>query len=407
MIRRVVPSVQMSLNHWRFLSTSKRPALDQTDEERLISPSLKKFFNRTSIAMEMPNMTRKYAESNASLIPSYFLGKLQLELLEYPELATREEVTKIHSLFGIVEDFAISVDSKSIDRSGVIPPQLMASCKEMGLFGQRVDPKFGGLGMTALESTVVAEALAYDASLFATLTCHEALGVKGLQMVGTDAQKEKYLPALASGEKMGAFCLAEVNSGTDVSSLLTRASLSADGKFYILNGRKAWVANGSRADLFTVFARTSIQNDKGESEEKVTAFLVERGLVGVQVEPPVEKLGLRGLDLVNVTFNNVRVPVENVLGEPGCGAEVSSFVGSDSWWRTLPGGRTVRGNLSQRDRRSDGALCNAPAVRTSAVPIRHGSAPPGPGGGKPLRPRIHDLPRSRSPYCPAKARPPY
>ncbi|KAL5964409.1 Complex I assembly factor ACAD9 mitochondrial, partial [Taenia solium] len=146
----------------------------------------------------------------------------------------------------------------------------------------------------------------------------------GLQLVGTAAQKAKYLPSLASGEKIAAFCLAEVSSGSTSTQSQTRAILSPDSKHYILNGRKAWVVNGSRADVFTVFALTSVSNEKGEKEDKLSAFLVERGFEGtIEAHLPLERTGLRGLDLVDVTFKDVRIPVENVLGALGSGTEVS------------------------------------------------------------------------------------
>ncbi|CDS35579.1 Acyl-CoA dehydrogenase family member 9, mitochondrial [Echinococcus multilocularis] len=325
-----------------FSTTAETPTASQKelDDERLILPSLKKLVNHSKVAMQMPDMTRKYAVSDAPLIPSYFLGKLQLELLEYPELPTKEEVIQINNLFTTVEDWVTKVDSKSIDEKGAIPEEVLRDCKIMGLFGQRVNPSYGGLDMTPLESVLVAEAMGYDPSLFATVTVHEALGLKGLQLVGTEAQKEKYLPALASGEKIAAFCLTEVSSGATSTQSQTRAVLSPDSRHYILNGRKAWVVNGSRADVFTVFALTSIPNEKGENEDRLSAFLVERGFEGtIEVQPPLERIGLRGLDLVDVTFKDVQVPVENVLGALGSGTELSGRIACSE--RYLVGGLCV------------------------------------------------------------------
>ncbi|KAL5103559.1 Complex I assembly factor ACAD9 mitochondrial [Taenia crassiceps] len=331
-----------SYRRWPFSTSAKIPGLreEEPDDEKLILPSLKKLVNRSTVAMTMPDMTRKYAVSDAPLIPSYFLGKLQLELLEYPELPTKEEVIQINKLFCTVEDWVTKVDSKSIDEKDVIPEDVLRDCKIMGLFGQRVDPNYGGLDMTPLESVLVAEAMGYVPSLFATFTVHEALGLKGIQLVGTPAQKEKYLPALASGDKIAAFCLAEASSGSTSTQSQTRAILSPDGKHYILNGRKAWVVNGSCADVFTVFALTSVSNEKGEKEDKLSAFLVERGFEGaIEAQPPLERIGLRGLDLVDITFKDVRVPVENVLGALGSGTELSGRIACSE--RYLVGGLCV------------------------------------------------------------------
>ncbi|KAM3172021.1 hypothetical protein ACTXT7_015406 [Hymenolepis weldensis] len=311
---------------WRFMSaTAKSSGLEGPEEEKLIHPSLKNFVNRNAIAMQMPDMRRKYAISDAPLIPSYFLGKLQLELLEYPEMSTREEVAQANSLFTTVEDYMLKrVNSKQIDLQSAIPSDVLNDCKAMGLFGQRVNQNYGGLGMSPLESILIGEAMGYDPSLFATITVHEALAMKGLQLVGTDAQKVKYLPTFASGEKIASFCLAEASSPTQSK---TRATLSADGKHFLLNGRKAWVVNGSRADVFIVFALTSIPNDKGEKEDKLSAFLVERGFEGtIESQPALERIGLRGLDLVDVVFTDIKIPIENVLGELGSGAELSGRI---------------------------------------------------------------------------------
>ncbi|EUB56162.1 Acyl-CoA dehydrogenase family member 9 [Echinococcus granulosus] len=343
--RLVHPSDKDKQGHQRcvfFSTAAETPTASQKelDDERLILPSLKKLVNHSKVAMQMPDMTRKYAVSDAPLIPSYFLGKLQLELLEYPELPTKEEVIQINNLFTTVEDWVTKVDSKSIDEKGAIPEEVLRDCKIMGLFGQRVNPCYGGLDMTPLESVLVAEAMGYDPSLFATVTVHEALGLKGLQLVGTEAQKEKYLPALASGEKIAAFCLTEVSSGATSTQSQARAILSPDSRHYILNGRKAWVVNGSRADVFTVFALTSIPNEKGENEDRLSAFLVERGFEGtIEAQPPLERIGLRGLDLVDVTFKDVRVPVENVLGALGSGTELSGRIACSE--RYLVGGLCV------------------------------------------------------------------
>ncbi|VDK87469.1 unnamed protein product [Dibothriocephalus latus] len=193
------------------------------DDDAHVSPTLKKYFNQTRLAMQMPMMTRKYAVSKAALIP---------------------------------------IDSAQIDLQGRISDPILRSCGDIGLFGQRMDSSYNGIGLNALESTRVAEAMGLNASLFATLTAHEALGTKAIQLAGTEEQKRKYLPTLATGEKIAAFCLAEASSGSDPQPLQCRAVLSPDGKSYVLNGRKIWVTNGSRADVYTVFALRTVKNDK-------------------------------------------------------------------------------------------------------------------------------------------------
>ncbi|CAB4032407.1 Acyl- dehydrogenase family member 9, mitochondrial, partial [Paramuricea clavata] len=123
---------------------------------------------------------------------------------------------------------------------------------------------------------------------------HQSIGLKGILILGTEEQKTKYLPKLAMGENMAAFCLTEPSSGSDAASIQSRATLSPDGKHYILNGNKIWISNGGWADVFTVFARTNVTNENGEIEDKITAFVVERAFGGVSNGKPEDKMGIRG-----------------------------------------------------------------------------------------------------------------
>jgi alkylation response protein AidB-like acyl-CoA dehydrogenase len=167
--------------------------------------------------------------------------------------------------------------------------------------------------MDLVAQMLVAEALSKDGSYSGWYGAHAGIGTMPVLMFGTDQQKEKYLKKLATAELVGAYCLTEPHAGSDSLAARTRADLSADGTHYVLNGQKMWITNGGGADLYTVFAKIN-----GE-KEKFTAFLVERAWAGVTPGAEEKKMGIKGSSTTAVYFDNVKVPVENVLGEIGRG----------------------------------------------------------------------------------------
>nr|XP_058903939.1 very long-chain specific acyl-CoA dehydrogenase, mitochondrial isoform X4 [Kogia breviceps] len=167
----------------------------------------------------------------------------------------------------------------------------------------------------------------HDLGLAIILGAHQSIGFKGILLFGTKAQKEKYLPKLASGETIAAFCLTEPSSGSDAASIRTSAVPSPCGKYYTLNGSKIWISNGGLADIFTVFAKTPVKDTAtGAVKEKITAFVVERSFGGVTNGPPEKKMGIRASNTAEVHFDGVRVPSENVLGEVGGGFKVAMHI---------------------------------------------------------------------------------
>ncbi len=182
---------------------------------------------------------------------------------------------------------------------------------ELGLVGVLVPEEYGGMELDLVSSMIVAERIGGDASY---AVCHGAqagIGVLPLAMFGTEEQKRQYLPRLASAELMAAYALTEAHAGSDAMAARTRADLSPDGTHYVISGQKMWITNGGIADLYTVFAKVG--------GEKLTAFLVERAWPGVSPGAEEKKMGLKGSSTTAVYFDNVRVPVENVLGEIGRG----------------------------------------------------------------------------------------
>jgi acyl-CoA dehydrogenase len=203
-----------------------------------------------------------------------------------------------------------------------MPSELVEEMKGLGLFGLSIPEQYGGLDLSMEDECLVAVELGRTSPAFrSTFGTNVGIGSQGLVMFGTDAQKEKYLPGIASGEIVTSFALTEPEAGSDSANVQTRAIL--DGDAYVLNGSKRFITNANKADLFTVMART----DPGKpGAGGVSAFLVERNLPGLSVGKPEKKMGQQGAHICDVIFDNVRVPVENRLGREGEGFKVAMQV---------------------------------------------------------------------------------
>uniref|UniRef100_G3R2D4 Complex I assembly factor ACAD9, mitochondrial n=1 Tax=Gorilla gorilla gorilla TaxID=9595 RepID=G3R2D4_GORGO len=253
-----------------------------------------------------------------------FLGKIKKkEVFPFPEVS-QDELNEINQFLGPVEKFFTEeVDSRKIDQEGKIPDETLEKLKSLGLFGLQVPEEYGGLGFSNTMYSRLGEIISMDGSITVTLAAHQAIGLKGIILAGTEEQKAKYLPKLASGEHIAAFCLTEPASGSDAASIRSRATLSEDKKHYILNGSKVWITNGGLANIFTVFAKTEVVDSDGSVKDKITAFIVERDFGGVTNGKPEDKLGIRGSNTCEVHFENTKIPVENILGEVGDGFKVA------------------------------------------------------------------------------------
>ncbi len=201
------------------------------------------------------------------------------------------------------------------DRIDKLEPGLMPGLLEkagaQGLLGVSVPENYGGLGKDFITSTIVAEYLGGGYSFSVANAAHTGIGTLPILYFGTEAQREKYIPKLSSGEFKGAYGLTEPNSGSDALGAKTSAKLSDDGKYYLLNGQKCWITNGGFADVYTVFAKID--------GELFTAFILERGMEGFTQGPEEHKMGIKGSSTVQLYFQDCKVPVENVLGEIGKG----------------------------------------------------------------------------------------
>ncbi|XP_060690408.1 very long-chain specific acyl-CoA dehydrogenase, mitochondrial-like [Hemiscyllium ocellatum] len=209
------------------------------------------------------------------------------------------------------------------DRLEKVEDKTMEGLKEMGAFGLQVPVDLGGLGLKNSQYARLVEIVGHhDLAVGITLGAHQSIGFKGILLFGTDEQKKKYLPDLASGKTIAAFCLTETASGSDAASIKTTAV--EKGENYILNGGKLWISNGGTAEIFTVFAKTAVKDKHtGKEKDKITAFIVERKFGGVSHGPPEKKMGIKASNTAEVYFDNVKVPAENVLGGVGNGFKVA------------------------------------------------------------------------------------
>src|SRR6201993_1216655 len=195
-------------------------------------------------------------------------------------------------------------------------PKLLEKAGELGILGISVPEAYNGLGFDFVTSMLTTEVIGAGHSVAVALSAHTGIGTLPILYYGNEAQKKKYIPKLATGEWKACYCLTEPGSGSDANSGKTSAKLSADGKHYVLNGQKMWITNGGFADIFIVFAK--IDNDKN-----LSAFIVEKGFGGVQLNPEEHKMGIKGSSTRQVFFNDCKVPVENLLSERENGFKIA------------------------------------------------------------------------------------
>ncbi|WP_459865464.1 acyl-CoA dehydrogenase family protein [Calditerricola yamamurae] len=206
---------------------------------------------------------------------------------------------------------------------------LMRKAGELGLLGGDVPEAYGGLGLNKISTTVITEKFARAGSFSLTYGAHVGIGSLPIVFFGTEAQKRKYLPDLAAGKKIAAYALTEPGSGSDALGAKTTATLSADGKYYILNGEKQWITNAGIADVFIVYAKVD--------GDKFSAFIVERAFPGVSTGPEEKKMGIEGSSTRTLLLQDVRVPVENLLGEVGRGHVIAFNILNIGRWKLAAG----------------------------------------------------------------------
>ncbi|MEO9004234.1 MAG: acyl-CoA dehydrogenase family protein [Ginsengibacter sp.] len=228
-----------------------------------------------------------------------------------PEDFTEEQIMIRDMCLQFLQTEVIPVMDRIDKAEPGLMPALMEKAGEQGLLSISVPEEYGGLGKDFVTSTLVSEALGGGNSFSVAVSAHAGIGTLPILYFGTEEQKQKYIPKLATGEWKGSYGLTEPGSGSDALGAKSTATLSPDGKNYILNGQKCWITNGGFADVFTVFAKVD--------GEKFTAFILERGFDGFTQGQEEHKMGIKGSSTVQLYFQDCKVPVENVLGEIGRG----------------------------------------------------------------------------------------
>ncbi len=260
-------------------------------------------------------------------------------LFPYPRLQEKDREV-LGQMIEAIDEFLAPrhEDFKRWDREAAQPAEFIQGLRDLGLFGLIIPEEHGGIGLSnAGYARVLGQTSSHDSSVSLTIGAHSSIGMKGILLFGSPEQRARYLPKLATGEMIAAFCLTEAGAGSDAASIRTRAEKDADGR-WTLNGEKIWITNGGIADLYTVFARTSSEAGK------ITAFIVEAGWPGVSHGHHEDKMGIRASSTTTVSFVDVKIPPENILDAEGKGFKVAMAILNNG--RTGLGGGAVGGMKS-------------------------------------------------------------
>jgi acyl-CoA dehydrogenase family member 9 len=264
-------------------------------------------------------MSTPTATDVTSFAKALALGEIHEELVFPYPLPGEEEAEKVRSLIAAFREYAAeNIDARRIDEEEWIDDRVYRDLGELGLTGLYVPEAYGGQGLSQTGYARVFEAFGeVSGSLTIGLGVHQSIGFKGIALYGTDEQKERFLPDLATGRKLAGFALTEPNAGSDAYNIESRAVKQPDGS-WVLNGEKRFIGNAGRGDVFTVFARAEVNG-----KDRHIALILEKGMKGFESGERYQTMGLRGNDLRPLHFRDVRVPSENVLGEPGEGFRIA------------------------------------------------------------------------------------
>ena len=277
-------------------------------------------------------------KKTTSFMRSLCSGQIEEDVIvPFPAIKPDEKET-LRGVIGSLEQLLgpRGADFRQWDKEGHMPAEFLEELRQFGLFSFVIPEAFGGMGFgSAAYSRALQEVSTYDASVAVTVGAHSSIGMRGLLLFGNDEQKAKFLPRLASGEMIAAFCLTEPTSGSDAASIRTSAVRDGDG--WTINGNKLWITNGGIADFYTVFAKTGQSEKRGQ----LSAFIVTRDTPGVSVGPHDDKMGIRASSTTTLHFDNVRVPADHLLGEEGKGFKIAMTILNAG--RTGLGGGSIGG----------------------------------------------------------------
>lgn len=293
---------------------------DKQDEAADLLIDTSKMSDAKRKALEVAESARdEYTQQ--SFARDLFLGKFNFEmLLPFPKQSPEEKAIGDDLCERVGRYLQEHLDADEVDRSCIIPDHNMKGLAELGLFGMKVPKEYGGLGLSQVNyNRVLMVVGSHCGSTAAMLSAHQSIGVpEPLKLFGTDQQKKKYFPKIAAGAVTG-FALTEPEVGSDPAQMSTTAELSDDGSHYILNGDKLWCTNGLIADAIVVMAKTKPKMVNGREVPQVTAMIVDGDSEGIERVHRCDFMGLRGIQNGVIRFNNVKVPVENLLWKEGRG----------------------------------------------------------------------------------------
>ncbi|OUR97012.1 hypothetical protein A9Q84_11810 [Halobacteriovorax marinus] len=261
-----------------------------------------------------------------SVVGSLFFGEVNEDaIFPFPHFS-EEQVEMAKEMCSAVSKFGEdNIDGEKFDEDAELPKEVIQGLAELGLCGLAVPEEYGGMELDySLYSRVFAEIASIDGSTATMLGAHQSIGYRALLNEGTDAQKAKWLPALASGEQLASFCLTEPGSGSDAYSIKTKATKNTDGS-YTITGQKLWITNAGTAEFYSVFCKTDHEKD-GKTVEKISCFIIEKSMEGVSFGEKENKMGIRASETRAVYFDKVQVPAENILGELGKGFKIAMNV---------------------------------------------------------------------------------
>ncbi|WP_022940447.1 acyl-CoA dehydrogenase family protein [Psychromonas hadalis] len=294
------------------------------EEESVIDTS--KMNSAKAAAMQLAEAARDNSRQQSSFAGQLFMGSFQSDLIFPFPTQSVEDKRVGDKLVKQVCDFLINhLDAELVDATQTIPDEVIKGLTEMGLFAMKVPKEYNGLGLSQVNYNRVMMAIsAHCGGTAVLLSAHQSIGVpQPLKMFGTTAQKEKYLPQFRAG-KISAFALTEPEVGSDPAKMETTATLTKDGKHYLINGIKLWCTNGLIADVLVVMAQTASKTLKnGQQAKQITAFIVEKEMPGMEILHRCDFMGIRGIQNGLMKFINVKVPIENIILGEGKGLKLA------------------------------------------------------------------------------------
>ena len=248
-------------------------------------------------------------------------GEFIIRDVSCDEIFTPEDWTEEHLMMKqTAKDFINSRVVPNLDpidnQEEGLMPKLLEESGELGLLSSSIPESLGGLGMDFKSTMIITEGVGGGHSFAVSFSAHTGIATLPILYYGNEAQKQKYIPGLATGKLKGCYCLTEPSSGSDANSAKSKAILSEDGSHYVLNGQKMWITNAGFADIFIVFAKI-------DDDENLTAFIIEKEYEGITMNPEEKKMGIKGSSTRQVFFNDVKIPVENLLYERGKGFKIA------------------------------------------------------------------------------------